>query len=330
MVGEPGGAPRHVLADLAGVDLSRAPLPLLRSAAAQVDALLERIYRAREDELAAIEKQLVSAINDEWSGRIPGALDAALADLEASLVAGAVTEIEALRILEVVKSKMTFGFVDAVSGAVATGIDRSYGAGRTGVLKPLGIGVEWNVVDEHARKVLQQDTMFWVGSAWDRQLGGTIADAIRETVIEKGLGRVEAGEELQRIMSDEFPGRSLDYWTTVASAGVVRARSFGSVESFVQAEAETYQIIEVDDARTCATCAYMNGRIFTVDSAVRVRNAWLSAEDPEAAKAAQPWVTHDDVKDKSTEELQAAGVNLQPFHSRCRGTTAVVSFAGER
>jgi broad specificity phosphatase PhoE len=54
----------------------------------------------------------------------------------------------------------------------------------------------------------------------------------------------------------------------------VRARNFGAVESFVQAEAETYTIIEVEDARTCVTCSYMNGREFTVTGAVRLRDAF--------------------------------------------------------
>ena len=80
--------------------------------------------------------------------------------------------------------------------------------------------------------------------------GGQIADIIRETVIEKGLGRLDAAEELERIFSDEFPGRSRDYWAVVAAAGVVRSRTFGCVESFVQARVLRYVIRAVMDART--------------------------------------------------------------------------------
>lgn len=327
---EPAGSPpRHSFLEVTAADLARVPLHQLRQMAADIDGLKRRILRASEDELAALERSLIDAIDDEWSGRIPGAIDAVLADLATGIAAGTFGEGDLARVLEAARGVLLAGFVDKVVGAVGSAIGGSYGVGREAVLKPLQMGVSLNLVDEHAQKVLTGDTMFWVGSAWDRVLGKVIADTVREQVIEQGLSRIEAGAELQRIFGDEFPGKSRAYWETVAAAGVVRARSFGSVESFVQAEAETYIILEVNDARTCELCAYMNAREFRVSSAVRQRDAFLAAENPEAAKAIHPWTTYEAVKGKSTEELDAAGLTLPPYHGRCRGTVVVGRMAGD-
>jgi hypothetical protein len=169
--------------------------------------------------------------------------------------------------------------------------------------------------------------MYWVGNAWDKQLGADIAKIIQQEVIEKGLGRKDAARVLEQIIGQQFPEKSRGYWEIVASAGVVRARNFGSIESYVQASATTYLILEVGDARTCDTCNYMNGKEFTVSHATAMRDSFLAAESPEAAKAAHPWVSFGDVKGKSAGELVGVGVMLPPFHGRCRGTTVVGEFS---
>lgn len=331
MGGRPaGGEPRRILPAVRADELARLPLPALRGAAVRVDQLLRRIVRASEDEIAAIEAELVEALQDEWTGRMPGALDAAIAAIEKSIVAGTVTEVELAGIVEAIRTRMVAtDIAAAMDAAVGRAIGGAYGFGREGVLKPLHLAIDFNLVDEHAQKVLKNDTLFWVGGAWDRTLGGQIADVIRERVIEQGLGRKDAAAELERIFAKDFPDKSRAYWEIVASAGVVRARTFGAVESFVQAEVETYRWLSVEDARTCATCGYLDGRIFTVASAVRMRDTFLAAEDPEAAKAAHPWAQPKDVVGKTTAELVEADFSMPPIHGRCRCDLVVDRFQGE-
>ena len=297
--------------------------------AATIDALKRRILRADAEALDGIERDLLSALADEWIGRLPGAVNAVLADVAMGVAAGTFTEGDLARVLERVREALVVGLVDRVTGAVGSAITGAYDLGRDEILRPLQLALSLSLVDKHAREVLRSDTLFWVGSAWDRVLGKVVSDTIREEVIEKGLSRKDAAAELERILGADFPGRSRAYWETVAAAGVVRARSFGNIESFVQAEAETYQWLAIGDARTCPICSQLDGRMFQVSAAVQQRDAFLAAESPEAAKAAHPWVKEADVAGKNTDELAAAGILMPPIHARCRCTLVVGRFAGE-
>jgi hypothetical protein len=318
-----GGAPRHDHPSLDSL-----PRALLLRGAAHADQLLQLVLRA-DDGLRGVEDELVRALEAEWSGRIPGALQAALEALGERAAEGDFTEDDLRHCLDVARDRMVDKWAESTADHVSTGIVKGYSIGREKILRPLSIGVDWNLVDEHAQAALKKDTLYWVGNAWDNRLGGQIADIIREKVIEQGLSRKDAGAELKRIFGDEFPEKSLAYWNVVAAAGVVRARSFGSVESFVQADVETFRWLAIDDARTCAICAYLSGKVFHVSRAVEVRDRFLAAESPEDAKDVHPWKGAAEVVDKSVDDLEAEGVGMPPIHGGDRCEMVVERFRGE-
>lgn len=301
------------------MDLSSLPTPALRRMARASHDLLSVIVRA-DDPARKLEDDLVADLSRAWDARSPEALRAALRALEAGGAgSGAFTEADRRRILTAAGVPLTEGWTGEIDEPTRQAITRAYGVGREEILLPLRIEPSYGVTDEHARQVLIDDTLYWVGNAWSGELGASIAEVLQREVIDRGLSRDDAAEELQRVLGAEFPGRSRAYWEVVAAAGVVRTRTFGVVESFVQAGVRTYVIRAVNDARTSRICQHLDGREFSVEVAVRQRDAFLGAEDPEQAKAAQPWLSEQAVLGLSDDDaLQAAGVALPPYHGRCR------------
>jgi hypothetical protein len=115
-------------------------------------------------------------------------------------------------------------------------------------------------------------------------------------------------------------------------AGTVRnqATNFGLLESFAEAGVKRYRIAAVLDQRTTVICQMMDGREFEVSTGRRIANARMDADDPDAARAAAPWLSPAQVEalpnfETSPEEALAnAGVAVPPFHGHCR-TTVVPS-----
>ena len=94
-----------------------------------------------------------------------------------------------------------------------------------------------------------------------------------------------------------------------------RSRNYGVEEAGIT----EYEILAMHDERMCPICANMHGRVFSVPKARAKINSALEIEDPEAFKAAMPWLTTPPAG-VSNESLEAAGMLLPPFHGRCRCT----------
>jgi hypothetical protein len=213
--------------------------------------------------------------------------------------------------------------------AVRLGMQDAYEVGRRETLRPLRIKPRFDLPDELAADWLRRDTMYWVGDCWQGGWGQQIAAAVRRTVIEQGLGRAEGGRELARIMREHFD-RSPDYWQLVAGAAAVRGRSFGNIESFVQAGAKTYRFVAMMDYLTSRTCQHLNGKVWTVKAAVELRDRMIAATDPGAIKDAHPWLPEKTVLGMDDAALAARGVIFPPVHGHCRSTLVVEEFEGGR
>lgn len=309
------------------MNLHGVPISRLRLAAVAADDLLETILRA-DDPLRKIEQQLIAALTDDWEGRFPDALAEAIRVIESGKLDELLTGGDVKRILAAVEPVLLEGWQDSIIHPVTHAVDGGYKLGREKTLKPLRVTPDYDLTDEHAQGVLTDDTMYWVGNAWDNQLGGQVADIIQQTCIERGLSRRDAGAELERMFGETFPERSRNYWNVVASAGVVRARTFGNVASFEQAGVTTYTLRNPADGRTSKICIHLNGRTFRVKSAVKQRDAFLAAETPDDAKAAHPWPDPDEAVKLDTDQLEEAGVLQPPFHGECRTVLLIGGFDG--
>jgi len=79
------------------------------------------------------------------------------------------------------------------------------------------------------------------------------------------------------------------------------------------------------DERTSPICKFMNGKVFKVKTAAKVRDDIINSP-PEMVKTNHPWLSFKDVQNMTDEQLQAAGFVMPPFHFHCRTTTVMKDF----
>lgn len=183
-----------------------------------------------------------------------------------------------------------------------------------------------------------------------------IATKIVQDGIERGLGRDDIAESLERKIGAAVLGRSKSYWDVVSSVFSNRARSFAQLSAFSDAAIETFRFESVLDEVTSVQCRFLHGRIFSTEKAIgRFRDVEASNE-PQAVKELQPFMQLGNDEDgnqvlyyksgdtrnvvarvdesavgrkdevgrfsraRSSDQLQAAGISVPPLHGRCRST----------
>jgi len=181
----------------------------------------------------------------------------------------------------------------------------------------------FTVADVKAFEWLAADTNFWIRDAWTNELGGRIAKAAQGALVE-GVGRKELARRLEASLSQYDEPRS--YWNVVASASMVRARSYGAVSGMGGAGVTRFRFRAIMDERTSPICRSMNGQIFTIEQGQQ-HIASVSQTQGQQLKDAAPWVPPSEVAGKSSADLAAMGVMLPPVHGNCRSTVVAESFA---
>lgn len=198
----------------------------------------------------------------------------------------------------------------------------------------------FDLVDEEVIEALQEHQTFWLGDHYDENVGKTIADTSRETMIEAGKDRRAAGRLMrERIESSlqsfavpgAFRGSAAKYMEGLAANAATVARSFGQMKSFRDAGVIKYEWNAVNDRRTCLNCSHMDGKIFTVDQGTSVMDAELRAKTPTGVKRAHPFIgesaagiarlrslspTKGRGPAKESAKLAGAGIAMPPIHFR--------------
>ncbi len=170
--------------------------------------------------------------------------------------------------------------------------------------------------DKKAVDVLTKHNCFWIGEHYGSHIGGKIAELTQQALTD-GLGRKELAKELKSALGGKVGGYK--YWDVASSAALVRARSFGAISGMEEAGIAEYEILAMQDERMCPICGEMDGRAFSVAITRERINSILNIKDPEAFKQALPWQT-ESPRGISNAALQNSGMNLPPFHGRCRCT----------
>lgn len=171
--------------------------------------------------------------------------------------------------------------------------------------------------DRRAVAWLREDFGYWVGQAWGTDLSRNIRGAL-EPGFAAGESRRELATRLREALAPEIQKKG-EYWKALADHITQRSRSFGVTEGLVAAGATHYRIRAVRDARTSEVCRSMHGRVFTVASAVAVRDALMGEQDPAKVKELAPWPKLSAVQGIPTGKLPP-NLRLPPFHWRCRTT----------
>lgn len=213
---------------------------------------------------------------------------------------------------------MTDDYADRVVDTASGLIQQAYTAGTDQVLQ----GANWylNRTDRRAVDWLREDLHYWVGQHWGTNVSTTIRGALDEG-LRLGERRTGLAARLRDALDAQFQ-KSEAYWDGMANHVVTRARSFGVVEGMVRAGATYYRLNAVRDRRTSPTCRALHGRVFTVRSAVALRDRLIGVEDPEKIKDLAPWPKAETIAGKATGDLPQ-GLRIPPFHWLCRTTLEI-------
>lgn len=198
----------------------------------------------------------------------------------------------------------------------------------------------FDLIDEEAIEAMQEHQTFWIGEHYDKNVGKTVADTTRETMLEAGKDRRAAGKLMRERIGNvlhsfsipgQFRGSAAKYMEGVAANAATTARSFGHLKSFVDAGVVKYEWNAVNDRRVCSQCSHMDGKIFTVDQGSSVMDAEMRAKTPAGVKRAHPFIgeskagiaqlrslspTKGRGPARESAKLAGAGIAMPPLHFR--------------
>lgn len=296
-----------------------------------IDSIVGDVLLLKADprEHVQLELDFAEALKRVWDEQTVAALRQAAKLIQAGQ--GPLTEDEFKAILSVFEAYLGPGVVAAAGDEVLKWVAAAYELGRGELANALKIDPSWSLMDQRAVEVSQKHTVYWMRTYYTRELGEQVAFTARQLVFVRGLGRMDLADELKRRLGDEVFTQGYNYWDVLASAVIQRTRILGDVATLEEAGAKTYEILAMMDERTCPICRRMDGKRFTVQAAVDLRNRIVGAQTPEGVKAAAPWITANKeslelLDNASPEELIAHGWHLPPFHGRCRCTVVVSGF----
>lgn len=205
-------------------------------------------------------------------------------------------------------------------------------------------------LDRGVVRGLSNDGPYWIGNFYNDKLSERIAQIGYNVTVEGGFGREAAGRTMRDVLTQEFALKggpssfestvpanyagNVDSYTRLVAANVTqRSRVYSSVSAMHDSGFTRYQFSAVMDERTSEVCQEMNGRIFTVASAVRTLQDVSLAEDPEAFKQAHPWPRNIEAVRviagsgsfaEQNKNLEEAGIALPPLHGFCRSSVEAI------
>lgn len=109
-----------------------------------------------------------------------------------------------------------------------------------------------------------------------------------------------------------------------ANGAASRSYHYGVVKGAWDAGFRNYRFTAVLDDLTSEVCEHMNGKEFSVASAVNIaeKRTTGGAED---LKEVSPWFKPADVVDKSNREIEQMGCLIPPLHANCRSSIYLIS-----
>lgn len=272
-----------------------------------------RVRRPSTVKLREIEDGLVDYLNEQWADTSQVATDEVIRAIVNGR--GDLSADEIQQAMDYLSAELGPRFGTQTAASVRVALSAAYDVGRKHLIKkPV-----FNLVDSQAKAFLaEHHSTFWIGDHYGNAVGPRIADTVRQTVIEQGLGRTEAGNALAEIFTKDLGPKSESYWRLVAANATTKARNYGTTESLVQGDFEDLEVVAMMDERTSLVCRTLNGMVFKTEWAVAQRNKVMAAKTAEEAKFASRWLTPKDVIGRTAHDLYLSGVCLPPYHGNCR------------
>lgn len=310
--------------------------------------LLTRIKKASaKTKLDSLEVTFGRVLFSKYSDEARETLNKAIAKFAAGK--GAPKQADVKRMLD--KFESEFGAMGEVERKTVEKYTlMMYTVNKEGLATTLKITPRMTLVDGAAVKAIGEEQVYWIGNFYNRSLSEQIRVTVDHTMLKEGLSRLEAGKTLHgRLVRHfgigkgtaspvqvppTFRGTLQDYFSGLSATVRNRATNIGNVITYQEIGVEEYEIIAVMDERTSEICQLMNGRRFTIEQAREYVEKYLGATTPEEIKDQVGWRKPADVekilkgpKGKQQERLSGAGMQLPPYHFRCRTTTRVTQYA---
>lgn len=187
----------------------------------------------------------------------------------------------------------------------------------------------FTLADERAVEQLVEGQLHWMGEFYSDELAEEIDALVQDVMVNRGLGRAEAGKLLEQVLraklgltAADIPpgwGHSAEaYWEMLASNSVTNARVRGSLLQMGELRLPTYTIVAIGDERTCKRCRFMDGKVFPYSLADETMGKIGAARKPEDIKSAHPWASNVKQMENDPEMFP-----FPPFHGRCRCTVDI-------
>jgi len=162
------------------------------------------------------------------------------------------------------------------------------------------IGISLSQPDRQAINQIARQQGFWM-----RDSAGVRSDqltragrAVIRDGLKQGLGRNEIARQLEAKIPQAWQKYGRNYFRTVASVSVNRARSYSEVSGYLEAGIESLEIQAVLDERTTDICRCLDGQIISTELASQQVFGAMNVKQPEDIVDASPFLRT--VTDKET------------------------------
>jgi len=180
-----------------------------------------------------------------------------------------------------------------------------------------------------------------IGDHYPKNLKPSVSKIIKESVVDKGLNKAQAGEFLKNNLTKKLGGnlavppsvkaqgqKAINaYFKNLSATNVTMAQNYGQLNYMHQAGIKSYIWRSVIDKVTSTICLQMNGRVFEVSQAMTHMNKILESDSVESLKEIAPFKRNlsefklrqgQKLNDaKVSESLIKAGVSMPPIHLSC-------------
>lgn len=202
---------------------------------------------------------------------------------------------------------------------------------------------EFGVIDSFAWENLSRLENVAIGDHFPKTSKVSVSNSIQKNVIQKGLNNTDATALLKQDLTTKLGGNiqgalpssvakgqmSVNaYFEGLNVTNVTWARNFSQINHMHEVGIRQVIFNAIIDRLTSQVCSQMDGRVFTIEQAIKHQENVLNAENVEQVKIIAPFTRNlssfglkegQKLNDPETSAaLAKAGVMVPPIHFRCR------------
>lgn len=237
-----------------------------------------RLFGQSQELLGPFYKSVFGKLNEHWVGLPESHREAMLGGVLRNMESG-FPEDELRSVMNPGIEKRATSFVKSSS--------KSY-AKKNKLPSPL----RWGKQDSEAAKLMAGTSTNYVRNLSGNISGKTskLARSIVSAGFNKGLSNEEIADQLQSELSGMVGRTSTNYWRTVSSTYMTRARSWSQLRTLQTAGLREYEVVAVLDEVTTPVCRFLHGKRFRVQEGLDLFKKMDKLRTPGDIKYVQPWI----------------------------------------